>query len=56
MIFEREDGDYDVAIIADTLRICAGDPRCLKDKLEVALKHLIDFSPSLVSSSSRLAH
>lgn len=56
VVIEREDGDYEVAVTADTLKICAGDPRRLKDKLEAALMRRSDFSPSLISPSSRLAH
>jgi len=39
VVLEREGVDYDVAVTAETLKNCAGDPRCLKDKLDAALKN-----------------
>ena len=39
MVFEWEGGDYDVAITAETVKNCVGDPRRLKDELKAALKN-----------------
>lgn len=39
VVFEWEGGDYDVAITAETVKNCVGDPRRLKDELKAALKN-----------------
>ena len=39
VVFEWEGGDYDVAITAETVKNCAGDPRRLKDELKAAMKN-----------------
>lgn len=42
VIFEKDKGNYEVAVTAEMLAQCAGDPTCLKNNLETALKR---FSP-----------
>ncbi|MFQ5804395.1 MAG: hypothetical protein ACE5JQ_16010 [Candidatus Methylomirabilales bacterium] len=53
VVFEREAGGYDVAVKAEMLKNCAGDPRRLKDKLEAVLKNRTWSSQSLAAASSR---
>ncbi len=40
VLFELEGGDYELALSSWGLGKCAGDPRCLKERLEASLKAL----------------